>query len=360
MSKCCFAVAWMVAAIARFAHRRWWMNALAAMGFLVALSAPLHAAPNSLIGGSYTSVSQGVLYMPQATSAGTVLARNYLTPQALCGAAQCSVASFWQCGFVTSASTCATSGPTCNPTQDPGVCIQVVINGQVTAGFAWPGAPVTINQPVEFQFVSTGAAIAGNTIGYGSTPPFNRATIYWFTDASAAGSQPSAANGFQIYMKDFLTPVAGTCTAPSQTITLPPVMSIVFGGAGSTAGAQSFNLSLNNCPAGYSRIGYSLIPVGAAVCPTTPVPMPCAITSTSANGVLPLSASSTASGVGIQVTDTSGSPVPFRYSIAAAPLGSVKPAASYTVPLVAKYIQTGSAITPGSVNAQMQVLLDYQ
>ncbi|WP_243048835.1 fimbrial protein [Dyella sp. RRB7] len=353
MNKCSFVATWRLSR-PRLRGRRWWALA----GLLAALSAPLHADQNSLKGGWHFFTNQtGNLNIPQA-SAGTVLTRDYLTPQNLCGAAQCSVASFWQ--VQAGSSSPNTTGPTCTPTTNPGLCTQVVINGQLSAGFAWSGQPVIINQPVEFQVVSNGKPLTSQNMGLCCSEG-GRNYQYWFVDASATNALPTQRNGFRVGIWNSVLVIQGTCTVPDQTITLPPVTSNQFNGVGSTTGTQPFTLFLNNCPAGWGRLGYSLIPVGAAVCPTTSIPNPCAITSTSANGVLPLSASSTASGIGIQVTDTSGSPLPFRYSITAVGItSSLKPAGSWTVPLIARYIQTGSAITPGSVSSQMQVLLDYQ
>lgn len=359
MNKCFSAVTLTATSIARFARGRWWVNALATIGFLATFSAPLHAAQNNLWSSEWYFTNQGGdVHVPQQP-AGTVLARDYLTMQQLCGAAQCSVAAFWQ--TPANSNTPATSGPICTPTTNPGLCTQVVINGQLSAGFAWSGAPVIINQPVEVQLVSNGQTLTSKDTGLWGTGG-NRNYQYWFVDPSMKSATPLQTNAFAVGIWVSIGVLSSTCSVPDQTITLPPVTSNRFNGVGSTTGATSFTLFFNKCPGPLVRLGYSLIPVGAAVCPTTSIPNPCAITSTSANGVLPLSASSTASGVGIQVTDTSGSPLPFHYSITAVETGwwTPMPAGSYTVPLVAQYIQTGSAITPGSVSSQMQVLVDYQ
>ncbi len=70
---------------------------------------------------------------------------------------------------------------------------------------------------------------------------------------------------------------------------------------GTTWGAQSFNIVLQNCPTGVNRVGYSLVPVGGGV--------------TGYAGALSLGSGSTATGVRIRLTDTNGTPVTFNTSI---------------------------------------------
>ncbi|WP_407669510.1 fimbrial protein [Paraburkholderia heleia] len=92
-----------------------------------------------------------------------------------------------------------------------------------------------------------------------------------------------------------------TCSIPKQSANLPAVSPGKFSGLGTTWGAQSFNIVLQNCPTGVNRVGYSLVPVGGGV--------------TGYAGALSLGSGSTATGVRIRLTDTNGTPVTFNTSI---------------------------------------------
>ena len=139
-----------------------------------------------------------------------------------------------------------------------------------------------------------------------------------------------------------ITPMA--CSTPDVDVYLGSPSASSFTGMNSTSPAATFDISLNNCPAGLSAIHYQIDAV-------TPVV-------DAANAVVGLDASSSAAGVGVQVLDGSGNPLT---------LGTKRPLTGYNlatggsfkIPLRARYRQTAGTITPGSANAAVTFTMDY-
>ncbi|QCP51174.1 type 1 fimbrial protein [Trinickia violacea] len=302
--------------LTRMALLRWARNGLAAVGLLAAFSSPASAASFTMFGSS--------IVVPSRPAAGTIVARDYLTTQQVCGAAQCSLGGGTLSLYPNGGSSSVT-GPDIS-TNIPGLNTRILFNGVAQRGGM---INMTITAPVEVQLVATGSTISsGSLAGTASSPEY---FIY-------------ANDYLRISLSAKVTVVDGTCSVPNQTITLLPTSSTKFTGVGNSQGTQSFNLNFTNCPAGFNRVGYSLVPVGSE----TTVP-----------GALPLSTGSTATGARIRVANASGNPVTFNTSI---PLTAYSQATggSYSVPYQASYVQTGTSVKPGTVNGQMQVLLDYQ
>jgi len=134
------------------------------------------------------------------------------------------------------------------------------------------------------------------------------------------------------------------CTTPNVTVNLGSHKSSEFSGLNTFTSSVSFNLALNNCPAGMNTVRYRVDAVTAIV--------------NAANSVVALDSSSTATGVGVQLLDGSGSPFP---------LGTAKlfsgysgsSGGSYTIPFRARYYQTGSTIGPGKANTVMTFTMTY-
>ena len=146
-----------------------------------------------------------------------------------------------------------------------------------------------------------------------------------------------------------------TCQTPSKTIQMGTQRSTDFGSVGSTSlKAVSFTLDINNCPAGaadpnsptgqINSIQYRFDPSAGMV-------------SGFAN-VAALSGNPSAGGIGIQLYDSTGAALPLGTNIN---LAGFRPgaAASYSVPLSARYYRTGT-ITAGPANTTMTVTINYQ
>jgi len=154
-----------------------------------------------------------------------------------------------------------------------------------------------------------------------------------------------------------------TCTTPpsDQIVRLAGVETAVFKGPGSVAGTVGFNLDLFNCT-GVSSIEYKLAPVRIQG-PPSYHPMALEITPwplTPEQGTLPLSPASTATGVRVQVLDETGTPVRFDRTSMLKALTYTPGDTSASIPLRARYLQTGPTVTPGTVYATMSVLYMYK
>ncbi|RDI99212.1 type 1 fimbrial protein [Dyella solisilvae] len=109
--------------------------------------------------------------------------------------------------------------------------------------------------------------------------------------------------------------------------------------------ATGFSISLNDCPAGMDSIQYQIDPVTSVV--------------NSANSVVALDGSSTATGVGIQLLDNKGT--------AALPLSTPitfhgynqNVGGNYSIPLKARYYQTGDRVGAGKANTSVTFTMAY-
>ncbi|WP_063800932.1 fimbrial protein [Burkholderia ubonensis] len=286
------------------------------------------------------------LNVPINTATGTVLSRHTIPKSALCGAAStCKVlaVALWDNGGST-----LPKGPVIT-TNVSGISTQLLINGKPIerTDFGASGTPITVSSSLEVQLLRDSRPLASGSLAgqAGGNPSY-----YYICTSRPANYAycSSVATGLAIALSADVKLIDGTCSTPAQNITLPGVAATQFKGVGSNGSAsaiQSFNLRFEKCPPGYARVGYSLTPIGGAGSAT--------------NGTLPLRTGSTAKGVAIQVTDKSGLPATFDQSLKLDAY-STATGGTYTIPMIARYIQTGTAIVPGSVSGAMSVLVDYQ
>lgn len=276
------------------------------------------------------------LAFPSTSTTGTILARSSVTPQQLCGATTCPVAqvTIWVQG-----GSYSTTGPLA-ATGVGGVSVQFLINGVPMTSGNLP-SPITLSQPVEVQLVRAAGTLYAGDLALATGTFLNVCPVITAGWSQCYSYQQSA----RITLAGKITSIAGTCQTPDQTVNLPAVLSRSFTSVGSTTGETGFDIRLNNCPAGYNRVGYSLNPVGGVI--------------ENAPGVLPLLAASTAVGVGIRLADDSGTPVVFNSSVEATVYNKAT-GGSYSIPMKASYFQTGASVTAGTVNGAATVLLDYQ
>ncbi|MFP3507502.1 fimbrial protein [Burkholderia sp. SIMBA_062] len=151
-------------------------------------------------------------------------------------------------------------------------------------------------------------------------------------------------------------PRVPTCKVATPLVTVPMGMFGIsaFNGVGTTVAPRSFAISLacSGGDAGTMTNAYTTL---------TDSTMPSNTSTT-----LSLTKESTASGVGVQIM-TGDTLVGFGPDSAAVgntnqwKVGTVVPGqANLTVPLAARYVQTGSKITPGSANARATFTMSYQ
>ncbi|AZE49300.1 hypothetical protein C4K04_3629 [Pseudomonas chlororaphis] len=265
------------------------------------------------------------LSIPKNMASGTILARHYITPQQACGESKCIVqyVTAYPNGDTT------TSSATVITTNVSGISTRLLINGRA---YGTGLVEVEFTQPIEVQLLSDGRTNLGGSLAGSQFNPS------YFTISMKK-------NTFYIYLKGTITPIDGTCSVPGQTVKLPKTMLNRLDRIGSTAGTQSFQIQINNCPKGYNRIGYTLDPVGGVIA--------------NSPGVLPLTGGSTASGINIRVENAQGAPATMGTSVTVD--GYNKAAGgSFAIPMQASYIRTDVTATPGTVNGAMTVFLDYR
>ncbi|WP_231103253.1 fimbrial protein [Pseudomonas chlororaphis] len=212
-----------------------------------------------------------------------------------------------------------------------GISTRLLINGRAY-GTSYPG--VSFTRPIEIQLLGDGRENKGGSLagGGGISPNYYSLST-------------SESYDFRINLKGTITPIDGTCSVPSQTVKLPKTLIQRLERIGSTAGTQSFQIQINNCPKGYNRIGYTLDPVGGVIA--------------NSPGVLPLAGGSTASGIKIRVENAQGAPATMGSSITVD--GYSKAAGgSFVIPMQASYIRTDTVAKPGTVNGAMTVFMDYR
>lgn len=138
---------------------------------------------------------------------------------------------------------------------------------------------------------------------------------------------------------------AATCNASSLRVALAPIAPQALAQRGASGGAKDFDLRLDDCPAGLSRISYRLDPLGGA---------------DAASSSLALDPSASARGVAVQIRDRDGRPIGFGVSheLQAPHLGD---GGSFRIPLQAAYYRSDAQPTqPGTVSASLTFTLSYE
>ncbi|RQR53137.1 fimbrial protein [Burkholderia sp. Bp9125] len=310
--------------------------------FLALVSAGALWAPSSYAVDQTVTKFGSLITLPSTTATGTILARDYVSMQQICGAATCSInaVSLWPYGGASPA-----PGPEI-ATNVSGVSARLLINGKPQAAMDFTGATVISRQPLEVQLIRDSRTLEPGSLagGQGGANP----AYFYLCDRETSGHCKGENTKLGIVLSGTIQLIAGTCQVPDRNLALPGISSTRFGGVGTTAGfagSKSFDLQFNNCPAGFARVGYTVAPIGAP--------------SQSIDGTLPLGTGSTAAGVGIQLVDRSNAPLPLNKSITLSAYDK-STGGSYSIPLVAQYIQTGATIKPGTVRGSAQILVDYQ
>jgi major type 1 subunit fimbrin (pilin) len=116
-----------------------------------------------------------------------------------------------------------------------------------------------------------------------------------------------------------------------------------FHGPGTAAPAKAFSITLQNCPAGFSTIQYTIHP-------TNPILDPI-------NAVIGLLQGG-ATGVGLQLLDGQNNPVPLNRAVTVP--GYTPGSSTVDIPLQAAYYQTAPAITSGRADAAVDFTITYE
>ncbi|MFP6562602.1 fimbrial protein [Paraburkholderia sp. B3] len=189
--------------------------------------------------------------------------------------------------------------------------------------------PISPGQVTTFQ---VGTGTAGAAIGTGTYKTFSGSPL---APVNATGA---------------ISFTQASCTTPDVTIPLGTHLTSELKGAGTFTSAASFNININNCPAG---LGTVLQPaIQYRIDPTTAV-------LNSAQSVVALDSTSSATGVGIQLLQSDGS-TPYALSNNQTYSGyNTSTGGSYTISLQARYYQTGSTVAAGPANTSMTLTMTY-
>jgi type 1 fimbria pilin len=149
-----------------------------------------------------------------------------------------------------------------------------------------------------------------------------------------------------------------TCTVATPSIAVPlgNIGQRAFSGIGSTSPSQAFNIQLH-CSGGASGL-------------TTTVYTTLTDQTNTANvsGTLALTASSTATGIGIQILSNmnvisygpDSNVIGNKNQLQAGQTQSGPSSSIFTIPLTARYVQTGNNVTAGTANGQATFTMSYQ
>ncbi|MBP0606206.1 MULTISPECIES: fimbrial protein [Burkholderia] len=285
-------------------------------------------ATDATAGSALYAFGQATVTSPGNATPGVVVGRYYFTPQDVCGASTCQITSI---SMYPKGSFSPSDGPDLE-TNVSGLSTRMIIDGNVAVS----STKTTLRNTLEIMLFRDSRQPQDGSLNSGTLSAYY--TIRYKSGIFGDSSM--------IYLAAKVSFINGTCSIPDQTVTLPPVQHHVFNGVGSTAGATDFRVQLNNCPAGYNRIGYQLAPLDDVVAGTP--------------GGMQLRPDATATGVGIQIADpTTGQPLPLRQSHTVTGYNRAT-GGSPSIQLRASYLQTGAKVGGGSVHAAAQVLLDYQ
>ncbi|AQV98719.1 type 1 fimbrial protein [Cupriavidus necator] len=191
---------------------------------------------------------------------------------------------------------------------------------------------------IGFAFVKTGPIAAGTVSLAGTVAQIGMAQLSGSAYINLQQVVPAVVTGNPVFNEL-------ACTTPNVTVNMGTHKNSEFTGAGSFTSSTGFSIALNNCPAGINLVKYQ---VDAATTILNP-----------SNSVVALDSASTAAGVGVQLLDDTGSVVPLGTAKTLSGY-STGTGGSYTIPLKARYYQTGATVTAGTANSAMTFTMTYQ
>lgn len=327
-----------------YAYARACTLALAVL-FAVAIADPAVAesnscSSNSKSGGTVTFTLPTEIVAPQDGAMGSIL---WTSPPV----APVNPASFSSCGtnVPNGVANATWGGPgaadnTVYPTNLGWLSYRILQSSTGLRAFpsqAFPGstaaANAEISSPFQLQLVITGPVPSGvETFPTGQL-------VTW--DFALGGGRLFSVDTFSIGGAGAVR-IVRPCvvTVDPTTVTLPSVTVPTFTGIGSTTGTTPFQIKLANCPTG-NQLSITLNTADQQTGTTSVIHN---------TAVAPRSG-----GVGVQLLDASDNPITFG---AAIPEGKIS-GAVVNLPFAARYYQTESTVTPGSVVVTATYTLSY-
>lgn len=226
--------------------------------------------------------------------------------------------------------------------QDLGTPVNLIVTKLPSPWVAASSCVVTgsmnVGGQAQIAFVKTGPITPGTASGG-----------VLFEAAAVVGPKNTGATLVSGMRKSFkVNPISftvGSCTIPDIPVSMGSYKASTFTGPNSSSNPISFNVAVNNCPAGFNAIQYSFAAPSGVLNATA--------------GVIALSSDSKATGVGLQLKDNSGNALKYdtNYTLSSY---NKSTSGSYTIPLKAAYYQTGTAVTAGSANGTLLITMTYQ
>lgn len=142
--------------------------------------------------------------------------------------------------------------------------------------------------------------------------------------------------------------VIAACVTPDVTVDLGTHAPSEFSGVGSSSSPVSFNVNVNNCPAGINTVLYGFNYPSES------------LRNNAAQGIINLDSSSTASGVAVQLLDNNGTTPKAMDTWFTLPGYNPGAGGNYTIPLKARYVQTGGTVTAGPANTSILLAMNYR
>ncbi|EIX9395340.1 TPA: fimbrial protein [Pseudomonas aeruginosa] len=196
-------------------------------------------------------------------------------------------------------------------------------------------SPATLGAEIMVQLIKIGPILPGSRL---NSTAVAKATSYVYNifgtpvpDLSANIFLPSI---------NFLVP---TCQTRDVNVNLGDIYLGKFQGVGSEAGKQDFDIRLENCPGGFSKILYRLDPINETI--------------DSDKGIIQIDkGSDAAAGIAVRIVSRDSK---LKLGTQQQIPSYVGEKGTYSIPFTASYYQTG-AITPGTANASLEFTIEYQ
>ncbi len=230
------------------------------------------------------------------------------------------------------------------PIGTTGLSWQWIYQGNPQSGFgsmnAAPGGYGFNETTHTLRIIKTGPISSGVTIPSG--------TLGYFQIESAA-IRPLA-----LVISNSPSIVLQSCETPNIAVAMGEYNLSIFSSSGNSTAPKSFEIKLNNCPSGITKVTYSLSATAGSPAISNEL------------GIVSLNENSTAKGIALQLLDSNQTPLQFDKTYVFNEYSST--GGNFSIPMSAKYIRTlpnGSAgqydkgISAGSANSEVTFIMSY-
>lgn len=275
----------------------------------------------------------GTIAAPRDSAPGKVLATFSYSHAAVAGqVASCGAGTFQQgWGMLTTPHGAADSNGVF-PTNVAGIGVLIT-----TAG----GAKIPVSQTLTgpYGLYDTGYPSVSLVYKIVVTGPVSAGTIT-AADLPSVHYYYDSVTWFPLTPTGSMTVTVSSCQTPDVTVSLGPHRLSEMTGPGTFTSATGFSAGMNS-------IRYEIDAVTTVLAGT-------------GNSVVTLDSGSSATGIGLQLLDGNGNPLALGTKVPFSGSYSSSTGGSYTIPLKARYYQTGPTTGAGTANTEMAFLMTYQ